>query len=70
LVGSGRGLIVRYYPGIRQDGLTKTTRKVSVAGRRGRDLNPGPPESIVVVVIVHNVHTFSSQKSRFRRIFP
>jgi len=45
LVGSGRGLILRYYPGIRLEGLRKTTKtSIRIAGRRGRDLNPGPPE--------------------------
>jgi hypothetical protein len=43
-VGVGRGLILRYYPGIRLAGLLKTTKSLNKAGRRGRDLNPGPPE--------------------------
>jgi hypothetical protein len=43
LVRSGRGLILRYNPGIRLDGLKKTTKtSVTIVGRR--DLNPGPPE--------------------------
>jgi hypothetical protein len=45
LVGSGRGLILRYYPGIRLEGLRKTTKKwVRLAGRRSRKCNPVPPE--------------------------
>jgi hypothetical protein len=36
-VGSGRGLILRYYPGIRLEGLRKTTNSVTVAGLWGRD---------------------------------
>jgi hypothetical protein len=45
LVGSGRGLILRYYPGIRLEGLRKTTKSsISMAGHRGRVSNQGPPE--------------------------
>jgi hypothetical protein len=45
LVGSGRGLILRYYPGIHLEGLRKTTKNsIRMAGLRGRDLDPGPPE--------------------------
>jgi hypothetical protein len=38
--------ILRYYPGIYLEGLRRTTKKpsISIAGRRGGDLNPGPPE--------------------------
>jgi len=37
--------ILRYYPGIRLEGLRKTTKtSIRIAGRRGRDSNPGPPE--------------------------
>jgi hypothetical protein len=45
LVGSGRGIILKYYPGIRLEGLRITTKtSIRIAGRRGRDLNPGTPE--------------------------
>jgi hypothetical protein len=45
LVGSGRGIILKYYPGIRLEGLRRTTKtSIRIAGRRGRDMNPGPPE--------------------------
>jgi hypothetical protein len=45
MVASGCALILRYYPGIRLDGLRKTTKtSIRIGGRRGRDLNPGPPE--------------------------
>jgi hypothetical protein len=45
LVGSGRGLISRYYPGIRLEGLRKTTKiSIRIAGRQDREPNPGPPE--------------------------
>jgi hypothetical protein len=37
LVGSGRGLILRYYPGIRQEGLRKTTNNLNQDSRP-----PGP----------------------------
>jgi hypothetical protein len=39
------GLIVRYYTGIRQEGLRKTTKNLNqISGRRGRDFKPRPPE--------------------------
>jgi hypothetical protein len=42
---SDRGLILRYYPGIRLEGLRKTTEILSQDSlSRGRDLNLGPPE--------------------------
>jgi hypothetical protein len=45
LVGSGRGQILRYYPCILLEGLSKTTKtSVRIAGHRSRDLNPAPPE--------------------------
>jgi hypothetical protein len=44
LVGSGRGLSLRYYPCIRLQGLRKTTKtSISITGRRHRKSNPGPP---------------------------
>jgi hypothetical protein len=43
--GSGRGLILRYYPGIVVESLRKITKNLSQDSRSpGRDLNPGPPE--------------------------
>jgi hypothetical protein len=40
---SGRGLILRYYTGIRLEGLKKTTKPLRQDSRSpGRDLNPGP----------------------------
>jgi hypothetical protein len=45
LVGSGRNLILRYYPGIRQEGLRKTTKPLNQDSRSpGPRTNPGPPE--------------------------
>jgi hypothetical protein len=45
LKGRGSGLILRYYPGIRLEGLRKTTKNLSKDSRSpGRDLNLGPPE--------------------------
>jgi hypothetical protein len=47
LVGSGRGLILGYYPVIRLEGLRKTTKiSIRIAGHRGREFNPGPPECV------------------------
>jgi hypothetical protein len=49
--GSGRGLILRYYPGIRLEGLRKTTKKLSQDSQSpGRDLNLEPPEYKVGVL--------------------
>jgi hypothetical protein len=46
--GCGRkrcGLILRYYPGICVERLTKATKTLSQDSRPpGRDLNPGPPD--------------------------
>jgi hypothetical protein len=43
--GSGRGLILGYYPGIRMEGLRKTTEDFSQDSQSlSRDLNPEPPE--------------------------
>jgi hypothetical protein len=45
LVGSGSGLILRYYPGILLKGLRKTRKtSIKIVVCRGRDFNPGPPE--------------------------
>jgi hypothetical protein len=49
LVGSGCGLILKYYPGFRLDGLRKTTKKFS-RDSRGPESNPGPPEYEVGVL--------------------
>jgi hypothetical protein len=44
LVGSGRGLILRYYPDIRLEGLRKTTKHLSQDSQSpSRDLIAGPP---------------------------
>jgi hypothetical protein len=43
--GSGRGPVLRYYPGICLEGLRKTTKNLSQNNQfPGRDFNPGPPE--------------------------
>jgi hypothetical protein len=45
LEGSGCGLILRHYPGIRLDGLRKTHKHLSQDSRStGLDLNSGPSE--------------------------
>jgi hypothetical protein len=44
---SGRGLILRYYPGICLERLLKTTKNsvsTNIAGLKGENLNPRPPE--------------------------
>jgi hypothetical protein len=42
---SSRGLILRYYPGIRLEGLRKTTESLSLDNRSlHQELNPGPPK--------------------------
>jgi hypothetical protein len=35
---------LRYYVDIRLKGLRKNTKNLTVTGRRGQYLNPGPPE--------------------------
>jgi hypothetical protein len=40
-VGNGRGLILKYYIGIRLEGLSKT---ISIAGRWCRHMNPVSPK--------------------------
>jgi hypothetical protein len=42
-VGSGRGLILRYYLGIRLEGLRKTTKSLR-QDSRGHESYQGPPE--------------------------
>jgi hypothetical protein len=45
LEGSVRDLILRYYPGIRVEGLRKTMKNFNQNSQSaGRVLNPGPPE--------------------------
>jgi hypothetical protein len=52
--GFGRKLSwrnLRYYPGIRLEGLTKTKKiSIRIGGRRGRESNLGPPEYHVGVL--------------------
>jgi hypothetical protein len=44
-VGNSCGLVLRYYSGIRLEGLRKPPKTpIGIAGRRDRDLNPGLPE--------------------------
>jgi hypothetical protein len=41
-----RGLTLRYYTGIRLEGLRKTAKNFSKdSWSQGSDLNPGPPEN-------------------------
>jgi hypothetical protein len=63
--GSGRGLILRYYPPIRMVGLKRTTKtSIRVAGRQGRDLNPRPPK---YEAGVNNVITNYAEVQKFLR---
>jgi hypothetical protein len=49
--GSNRGLLLKYYPGIRLEGLRKTTKNLSQDSRYpGGDFNPGPPEAGVLTI--------------------
>jgi len=46
LAGIGRDLIERYYPGIRLEGLRRTTKTLNQDSRcSGLDLNPEPLEN-------------------------
>jgi hypothetical protein len=44
----GSGLILRYYPGIRLEGLRKTTRNIQHNRSPDQDLKPEPPEAGVL----------------------
>jgi hypothetical protein len=56
--GSGRGLILRHYSGIRLEGLRKTTKNsIRIAGYRGQDLKPGPPEYEAAVLTTRSRHS-------------
>jgi hypothetical protein len=48
LLGSGRGLILSYYSGIRLEWLRQPRKICHVAGRRCRDLNEGRPKYLSV----------------------
>jgi hypothetical protein len=58
LAGSSCGLILRYYPGIRLEGLGKITKNLAIriASRWGLELNPGPPEKEVGVLTIRPWH--------------
>jgi hypothetical protein len=44
-VASGRGPTLKHHPGIRLEGLRKTTKNLNQDSRSsGRELKPGPPE--------------------------
>jgi hypothetical protein len=61
--GSGRGLIVRYYPGNRLEGLWKTDENIQDSLSPGRDLNPVPPEyeaGVLTTQARRSVENFSS----------
>jgi hypothetical protein len=53
--GSGRGLILRYYPGNLLEELWKTTQHNSKDSQfPGRDLNPGSPEYEAGVLTIYS----------------
>jgi hypothetical protein len=58
LAGSGCGLVLRHYPGIRVEGLRKSTKKNSlmVPGRRDRDFNPWYPKYEAGVLTTRPIH--------------
>jgi hypothetical protein len=57
LEGSGRILILRYYTGIRLEGLRKSTRILSQDSRSSvRKLNPGPIQYEAGVLITRPGH--------------
>jgi hypothetical protein len=63
---------LRYYARIRLERL-RTTRKntINTAGRQGRDLNPGPPEYEVGMLIAlprHSVSDLESYKLTFSKL--
>jgi hypothetical protein len=52
--GSGRGRILRFYPGIRVERLVKTMKNLREDSRSlGRDFNSGPPEYEAGVLTTH-----------------
>jgi hypothetical protein len=55
LEGSGRGLILRYHPGICLQGHRKSTKNLGQDNQSTcRDLNPGPPEYEAEVLITYH----------------
>jgi hypothetical protein len=72
LEGSGLGLILRYYHGIRLEGLRETMKTLSQDSRSpGRDFNPGPRENEARVLKTHSPTTLgkSVYKSPWNRNF-
>jgi hypothetical protein len=64
LVGSGRGIILRYYPSIRLEGLRKATENVSKDSR-----SPGPkfePENFLIRSrsVNHSITTFGTLEAQ------
>jgi hypothetical protein len=60
LVRSGHSLILRYYPGIRLEGLRKTWKtSIRIAGHRGQYLNPRTSQ-IQSRSVNHSTMTFST----------
>jgi hypothetical protein len=65
LIGSVRGLISRYYPGIRLEGLRKTTRNLNQDSRSlGPRIEPGPPEYEAGVLTTHTRRSVLSSQRR------
>jgi hypothetical protein len=66
--GSGRGLILRYYCGIRLERLRKPRQTCQDSWYSGRDLNPGPPEYKAGVLTVQpwRWHWFECYGKRLR----
>jgi hypothetical protein len=61
--------ILKYYPGIRLEGLRKTTKTLNLDGRSaGRDLNPRSPEYKAGVLTTRPRHSVTSYKESTQRI--
>jgi hypothetical protein len=57
LVGSCRGLILKYCSGIRQERLRKSRKtSIRIAGRRGRESNPEPLEYEAGVLTLNSIN--------------
>jgi hypothetical protein len=60
----------KYYPGIRLGGLRKTAKPLSHDNRSpGRDLNPGPSEYEVTVLITRPLRSVTTARERMPRSY-
>jgi hypothetical protein len=68
LEGSGRGLILRNYPGIRLEGLRQITITCQDCRSLGRDLNPGPPKYEAGVLATRPRRSVNTTNSTLKKI--